>query len=442
VAPVDGSALGRFLPEWHGIGVESKGPDRLLEAVQQLAGLTLPWSQLDRVLLPARVPGYRPQDLDLLAATGQVVWIGRGALGPRDGWIALYPRGAVDLERAEGRASSTEGEEDGGLAVREVLLERLGRGACFLLDLMQAVERSGIGSRRDVLESALWDLVWAGLITNDTFAPLRALSGGARGQRRGREPALAGGRWSLVSDLTAEAEPGHGDTERLLARTWRLLDRYGVVSREAVQAEGLPGGFGPAYRVLRQMEESGRVRRGYFVDGLSGAQFALPGALDRLRAARLDEIPLDGFGAEAVRVLAALDPANPYGALLPWPEPGGGGPPRRASGAWVILVAGKAVLYLGSGGRSLTSFPVSITGEGGELGPALAALRGLSGKGRKRLLIRQIDGLAALESPLRGVLMAAGFEPDYDALSPAWIGASRSADGRDPGADVRARPWR
>ena len=442
VAPVDGSALGRFLPEWHGIGGESKGPERLLEAVQQLAGLTLPWSQLDRVLLPARVPGYRPQDLDLLAATGQVVWVGRGALGPRDGWVALYPRGQVDLDRVDSRGPGIEGEEGEESAVRAVLLERLGRGACFLLDLMQAVERSGIRPRREALESALWDLVWAGRITNDTFAPLRALSGGARGQRRGREPALAGGRWSLVSDLTTGLEPGRGDTERLLARTWRLLDRYGVVSREAVQAEGLPGGFGPLYRVLRQMEESGRVRRGYFVEGLSGAQFALPGALDRLRAARVDEIPIDGFGAEAVRVLAALDPANPYGALLPWPEPGGGGAPRRASGAWVILVAGKAVLYLGPGGRSLTSFPGSITVEGGELGPALAALRGLSGKGRKRLLIRQIDGLPALESPLRGALLAAGFEPDYDALTPARGWACGAGSGRDPNAVAWAGPAR
>jgi ATP-dependent Lhr-like helicase len=190
------------------------------------------------------------------------------------------------------------------------------------------------------------------------------------------------------------------------------------------------------------MEESGRVRRGYFVEGLSGAQFALPGALDRLRAARFDEIPIDGFGAEAVRVLAALDPANPYGALLPWPEPGGGGAPRRASGAWVILVAGKAVLYLGPGGRSLTSFPGSITAEGGELGPALAALRGLSGHGRKRLLIRQIDGLPALQSPLGGALLAAGFEPDYDALTPARGGASGAGSGRDPKAVAWAGPAR
>lgn len=437
VAPVDGSTLGRFLPDWHGIGGEPRGPERLLEAVGQLAGLTLPWSELDRVLLPARVPGYRPQDLDLLAATGQVVWVGRGALGPKDGWVVLYPRNRLDgIERVSG-----EGEQASPL--HDVLLERLGRGACFLMDLMQAVERSGIRPPRDALESALWDLVWAGRVTNDTFGPLRALVGGAGGQRRGRAPALAGGRWSLVSDLTAGVDAGRGDTERLLARAWMLLERYGVVSREAVQAEGLPGGFGPLYRVLKQMEEGGRVRRGYFVEGLSGAQFALPGALDRLRAGRLDEIPMDGFGPEAVRILAALDPANPYGALLPWPEPGGGGgTPRRVSGARVILVAGKLVLYLGPGGRSLISFPGSLTSDGAELSLALGALGGLSGQGRRRLLIRQIDGLPALESPLRGALLSVGFESDYDALSPGWGGASTAGIGRDPKTLAGAGPVR
>jgi ATP-dependent helicase Lhr and Lhr-like helicase len=442
VAPVDASALGRFLPEWHGIGADLKGPERLLDSVRQLAGLTIPWSELDRVMFPARVPGYRPQDLDLLAATGQVVWVGRGALGPRDGRVALYLRGALDgldSDSAEGRGPRAEGEGDETWQLRQVLLERLGRGACFLLDLMQAVERAGIRAPKDAFESTLWDLVWAGLITNDTFAPLRALAGGARSQRRGREPALAGGRWSLVSDLGAGPDRGH--TGRLLARAWTLLERYGVVSREAVQAEGLPGGFAPLYRVLKEMEQSGRVRRGYFVEGLSGAQFALPGALDRLRAARLDEVPVDGFGPGAVRLLSALDPANPYGGLLPWPEHGGGPAPRRAGGAWVILVAGKPVLYLGPGGRSLTSFPDSLS-ECGELALALEALRGLSGHGRKRLLIRQIDGLPALDSPLRGVLLAAGFESDYDALTPSWGGATRAGIGRNPNAVACAGPVR
>ncbi len=448
VAPVDGATLGRFLPAWHGIDEPAGGTDRLLEAVRQLAGLTLPWSELDRVLLPARVPGYRPQDLDMLAATGQVVWVGRGAIGPRDGRVVLYLRGALDgLEPGKTDGPGAEPRGDGAVAgpLHQTLLERLAQGACFLMDLMQRVERAGLDPRGGGLETALWDLVWAGLVTNDTFAPLRGLtSGGGSGtRRRGREPALAGGRWSLVADLAPRApagsDTGPADTARALARARMLLDRYGVVSREAVQSESLPGGFGPLYRVLRQMEETGRVRRGYFVEGLSGAQFAHPGALDRLRAAREDEAPIDGFGPDAVRVLSALDPANPYGALLPWPavEARAGMTPRRSAGASVILVAGRPVLYLAAGGRSLVSFPESITTEGGELPLALGVLHRLSGRGRRRLLIRQIDGRPALQSPVREPLLAAGFELDYDALAavPGWAskgvgnGASRRPGG-------------
>ncbi|WP_295443880.1 DEAD/DEAH box helicase [uncultured Thiodictyon sp.] len=413
VAPVDGATLGRFLPAWQGIGEDLKGPDRLLEVVQQLAGLSLPWSQLDRVLLPARVPGYRSQDLDLLAAAGQIVWIGRGALGPKDGKVALYPPAGGEWRGASGGVG-----EPPAVALHQVLIEHLReRGACFLMELTTAPERAGIKVERVTFESAVWDLVWAGLITNDTFAPLRSLAGPIRTRHRGREPALAGGRWSLVADLSGRGVPPPSDTQRLLAQARLLLDRYGVVSREAVQAEGVPGGFAPLYRVLKQMEESGRVRRGWFVEGLSGAQFALPGALERLRAARLDELPIDGFTADTVCVLSALDPANPYGALLPWPATAGPAP-RRVSGAWVILVAGKPVLYLGSSARALSSFPSSLTADGGELPLALAALARLSGGGRRRLLIQTIDGQSALQSPLREALLAAGFAPDYDALVP------------------------
>jgi ATP-dependent helicase Lhr and Lhr-like helicase len=451
VAPVDAATLGRFLPAWHGIGEDIKGPDRLMEAVLQLEGLTVAWSQLDRVLLPARVPGYRWEDLDMLAATGQIVWVGRGAAGPKDGRIALYRRGSPELRAEQVAPSADEPRTERGKLrrrsgansapslhqspeissseVHNVILDHLrARGASFLMELIQAVERAGIKLGKDAFESALWDLVWEGLITNDTFAPLRSL--GARGGRpgRGRSSALAGGRWSLVADLQTDAS----DTERLLARARILLERYGVVSREAVQAEGVSGGFGPLYRVLRQMEDGGQVRRGYFVEGLSGAQFALNGAIDRLRSARIEEVPIDGFGEDAVRTLAAIDPANPYGSLLPWPVPGGGPAPKRVNGAYLILVAGKPLLYLGSGGRQLASFPDSISDEGGELTLALAALHRVPHGGRKRLAIQQIDGLPALESPLREPLLAAGFESDYDALIPARSG--RTGIGRDPGA--------
>jgi len=415
VAPVDAAALGRFLPVWHGIGEDLKGRDRLMEAILQLEGLTVSWTLLDRVLLPARVREYRSEDLDVLAATGRMVWIGRGASGPKDGRIALYRRERVGelLERAEGE------EESWTSGIHGVLLRQLTeRGASFLMEVAQAVEKAGLHVRRDDFEAALWDLVWAGRVTNDTFAPLRALAGSVRRNRRGREPALAGGRWSLVSDLAGERT----DTERLLGRVRMLLERYGVVSREAVQAENLPGGFGPIYRVLRQMEEGGQVRRGYFVEGLSGAQFALAGAVDRLRSARLGEMPVEGWPEEDVRILAAADPANPFGALLPWPAVGGGSAPKRVAGAWVILVAGRPVLHWGSAGGQLATFPESISGEGGELGLALAALHEIPRVGRGQRLVRKIDGLPALDSPLREHLLRAGFEADYDALTPksAW----------------------
>jgi ATP-dependent Lhr-like helicase len=455
VAPVDAATLGRFLPARHGIGEDIKGPDRLMEALLQLEGLTVTWSQLDRVLLPARVPGYRSEDLDMLAATGQIVWVGRGAAGPKDGRIALYRRGSPELgvsdeepSRPEQPSASTRASSEpvadaatrdtaaDTSEVRRILLDHLStRGASFLMELMQAIERARLKLGRDAFESALWDLVWAGEITNDTFAPLRAL-GGTRAPKRGRGTVLAGGRWSRVADLRIVAS----DTERLLARARMLLERYGVVSREAVQAEGIPGGFGPLYRVFKQMEEGGQVRRGYFVEGLSGVQFALNGAVDRLRSARIEETPIEGFGEDAVRILAAIDPANPYGALLPWPNTGGGPPPKRINGAYLILVAGKPVLYLGSAGRQLTHFPTSISEEGGELPLALAAMHRIPQRGRKRLAIQQIDGLQALESPLREALLRAGFEADYDALLPAR--GYTTGIGRDPNAVACAGPRR
>jgi ATP-dependent Lhr-like helicase len=224
---------------------------------------------------------------------------------------------------------------------------------------------------------------------------------------------MAGGRWSLVADLLNETPA----TQRLLARAQMLLERYGLVSRDAVQAEGIPGGFGPLYPVLKQMEEAGRVRRGYFVEGLSGAQFALAGAVERLRGARIDEAPMDGWSEQHVLVLAAADPTNPYGALLPWPEPGGGARPRRVGGAWAVLVAGQAALYLNAGSGQLQTFVASLGDQGGALDLALAALRQLPSPRRKRLLIRRIDDLPALESPLRESLVRLGFEAEYDGLA-------------------------
>ena len=358
-----------------------------MEAVLQLEGLTASWSQLDRVLLPARVPGYRSADLDMLAATGRVVWVGLGSLGFRDGRVALYRRERIsELYGRDAVEAQTEG-------IHRVLTEHLHqRGACFLMELAQAAEAAGCIVAKEHFEAAIWDLVWTGQVTNDTFEPLRNLAGGTRSRRRGRESSLAGGHWSLVSDLVGETS----DTERLLARSQMLLERYGLVSREVVQSEAIPGGFGPIYRVLKQMEEGGQVRRGWFVEGLSGAQFALAGAVDRMRSARMDEVPVDGWSETDIRVLAAADPANPCGSLLPWPDAAGGKALKRSAGVWIILVAGKPVLYLSAGGKGLTSIPCSFSEEGGELPLALSALQQIPRTGRRRMLIQTIDGESAL----------------------------------------------
>jgi ATP-dependent Lhr-like helicase len=269
---------------------------------------------------------------------------------------------------------------------------------------------------------ALWDLVWAGEVTNDTFAPLRALrwkrpSGSGAGARRGRPgrltalgPPEAAGRWSLVEPVD-EVAP----TERLHAQALALLERHGVLTREAVAAEGLEGGFSGVYPVLRALEEAGRIRRGYFVDGLGAAQFALAGALDRLRAVRDGE---EGSTAPGVHVLAAADPANPYGAALPWPRRGDDDrrPFQRAAGAYVVLVDGIAAVYLERGGSTLQTLPAADDPE-----VAAAALRGLTSlvdDGRFReLLLRKVDGMAVGESPWRPVLLDAGFVAGYRGLT-------------------------
>jgi ATP-dependent Lhr-like helicase len=276
-------------------------------------------------------------------------------------------------------------------------------------------------SDREVLD-ALWDLVWAGEVTNDTFAPLRALrwkrtgSGAARrgGGRPGRLTALgppeAAGRWSLVA---ADTLPPSA-TERLHARSLALLERHGVLTREAVATEGIDGGFAAVYPILRAMEESGRIRRGYFVDGLGAAQFALAGALDRLRAVRE---PADGSTAGAAHLLAAADPANPYGAALAWPRRGETDrrPLQRAAGSYVVLIDGVATLYLERGGATLQTLPAAD-----EPVVAVAAARALAGlvaDGRLReLVIRKVDGEDVATSTFRPRLLDAGFVAGYRGL--------------------------
>jgi ATP-dependent Lhr-like helicase len=296
------------------------------------------------------------------------------------------------------------------------------RGASFLMELDNAVKRRHPSLSQEEFSQVLWDLVWDSRITNDTFAPLRTLAHGAPRTRRGRlrrRAVMAGGRWSLVAGLT---NTDLSDTERSIALASMLLERYGIASREAAQAEGLPGGFSAVYQTLKAFEETGRVRRGYFVEGLSGAQFAPAGAADRLRAARNEDGRDEPCTDDDVRVLAAIDPANPYGALLPWPATGGDPAanehrPRRIPGAAVVLVRGRPALYLGPRGRHLVTFPDTLRREPGSLDVAVEALHRLPrGLQRGRVIVERIDGQPAKESAHYERLRASGMHADYRGL--------------------------
>ena len=381
VEPVPVETLGRFLPGWQGVGNQGNGIDRLAEIVFQLQGHAIPASVLERDVLPARMREYRPQLLDQLISMGEVVWAGRGSLGPHDGRIALYLRG--DAARLVRPPVPVEGE----LAAR--LRDHLqNRGASFFRDLYYA---AGPGDEEAVLD-ALWDMVWAGEVTNDTFLPLRML--GPRVRRNPRRPLMrlgppgAAGRWSLVSDLLSTAV---SPTEHLHAVTGSLLQRYGVLTREAALGEGISGGFAALYPVLRALEAAGKIRRGYFVDGLGGLQFALPGAVDRLRAARDEE--------RRIHALAATDPASPYGTAIPWPAHDSR--MARAAGAYVVIEGGELRLYLERGGRSLLT--------AGEV--KLAHLQALAkvAATRDKLEIQIVDGAPVKESSLQELLREAGF---------------------------------
>ena len=381
VEAVPAEVLARFLPVWHGIGSPAGGPDRLLEVIFQLQGAALPASVIERDVLASRVSGYTPRLLDELISMGDVVWAGRGSLGPSDGRVALYLRG--EAERLLPEPLETPAGE-----LHQRLREHLERkGASFFRDLYLACG----GGDEEAMLDALWDLVWAGEVTNDTFVPRLAGPVSRRvPARRPRLPRLthprASGRWSLVAQLAGAGVPA---TERLFASAGVLLQRHGVLTREAVVGEAWPGGFASLYPVLRAMEEAGRIRRGYFVAGLGGSQFALPGAVDRLRSCREPE--------GRVVALAATDPANPYGTVLGWPDSG----LARAAGAHVVLEDGELRLYLERGGRSLaTHGEVRIE--------HLQALVAAATRSR-RVELQKVDGMEVHASPLAKLLKEAGF---------------------------------
>jgi ATP-dependent helicase Lhr and Lhr-like helicase len=468
IEPAERRAYAAFLPAWHGIDRFSGGAgiDRLREQLGPLQGLALTPRTWEREVLPRRLGAYSSAWIDELCASGELVWVGAGALGRRDthggtgGRVALYFREDVALlgppprrgERAaaggagsaEASAASSPGApesaEEPGAGVHARIRARLAASPCFFTDLLVDVEESA-----EVIQEALWDLVWAGEATNDAFAPLRAprltLAGPTRGgagiapagrthagsgrfstrRRSGRAPAHPPGRWALTAPLFAGPQAADPAARRR-ALAELLLERHGILTRELVLAEGLPGGFAALYPELCRLETLGVARRGYFVEGLGGAQFALSGAVERLRAQRPVTHP--GSTASAVEelasaalVLAATDPAQPYGAALPWPrqEPRGGGgavphSPARVPGALVVLVAGEPVLYLERGGRALRVL-VCDAGDA-RLPVALAALAAHARAGRlagDRLALERVDGEPVLGTRWEALLAEVGF---------------------------------
>jgi ATP-dependent Lhr-like helicase len=410
IEPVSGDAFARFLVDWQGVsrsGAGIRALDALHAAIAQLEGCPIPASVLESEILPARVPGYLPHHLDQLLATGEVVWAGVSPIGGSDGRIALYT-----TEREALLTPPCLSPPEGPLHAKlRELFEK--RGAVFFAEIARAVG----GYPGEILE-ALWDLVWSGEVTNDSLEPIRSLGRveRARGRPAARAPRARGGppgsegRWSLRRSRW-EREPTA--TERATATGRALLERYGVVLREAAAAEGILGGFGAVYDVFRAMEEQGRIRRGYFVAGRGATQFALPGAEERLRnPSRIgdDEQP------RAV-VLAATDPANPWGALLPWPEVKGR-TAQRAPGARVILASGRLLAWLSRGAHHVATFLAEEEPAASQDAELLA--RTLAGLGRvppvRTIMIDTIDGIAGAESPLARTLAKHGFVARQGAL--------------------------
>jgi len=419
VEPVDQPTLGRFLTSWQHVGGTLRGVDGLVQVIDQLAGVSLPASAWESVVLPARIPNYSQAWLDELTVTGEVIWSGNGVLPGGDGWASLHIAENAPLTLAE-----PSGDETTELQ-REILTALAGGGAYFFRQLGQAV-----GSTDDAaLVTALWELVWAGLITNDSLSPLRSYLGGPAAKRRiprarsyrGRSLAVAqsgpptgSGRWSLLP--LAE-----GDTTiRAKSMAELLLERHGVVTRGAVVSEGIRGGFALAYKVLSGFEETGRARRGYFVEGLGAAQFATGATVDRLRSFTVDaeaEPRLDAV------TLAATDPANPYGAALPWVSTGStaeplkvgekrGHRPARKAGALVVLVDGALALYIERGGKTVLTF-------GSTDAVLTVAAKSLATTARDRigkLRIERVDGEFSIGTALGAALIEAGFAPTPQGL--------------------------
>ncbi len=409
IEPADQRALARFAPSWQGVDrhpPSGAGTDRLREILVPLQGLALPAEVWERDVLPRRTGAYSPAWLDQLCAAGEVVWVGAGPLGRRSGKVALYFREDAAML---GPPPGTRGDSEDAFAERAhvAIRARLRQGACFFTDLL--VDVAGIPAEE--LQEALWDLVWAGEATNDAFAPLRSPRGrqwgqqarGERARRRrfgtrraGAQPQIQG-RWSLTAPLFAG---GAGDPAgRRRAQAELLLERHGIVTREHVLAEGIAGGFSSLYDSFATLETLGVCQRGYFVEGLGGAQFALPGATERLRSQRDDD-------AAPPLVLAATDPAQPYGGALKWPKRDARTPARQA-GAYVVLAGAEPVLYVERGGKGLQ---VLVDDGDPRLQHAIAAVAAAVGQGRiRKLAVEKVNGEPVMGTPWEELLLELGF---------------------------------
>jgi ATP-dependent Lhr-like helicase len=390
VAPVADATFSAFLPRWHGLDSPRRGIGALRDAIARLEGVALPFSELEARLLPARIVDYHPRMLDELGAAGELVWVGAGALGQRDGRVILLRRDRARALAPEPRPLAEPSP------VHAAITDHLARaGASFLVALEQAAN-----APRAAVTAALWDLVWAGVITNDTFAPLRSL--GAKAARRVSAHAAFGGRWSLVSAFgAAGAAAPNGSmtrggaqptaTTRAHAQATALLERWGIASRPGARADELPGGFAAVADVLRAMEDAGTVRRGFFVAGLEGAQFAWPAAVDRLREPPRGQAP-------RVDLLSAVDPACAWGSALPWPalrDPDAR--PARRVGATVVQVDGVLALWIEANAKRIAT-AADASDETIERALAVGLPQLAARRRRRELLIETIDGTSASQS--------------------------------------------
>ena len=413
VEPVDADALGRFAVAWQGVGSGRRGLEALLDAIEQLQGAAIPASVLETEVLPARVAEYVPAMLDTLMAAGEVSWAGIEPLGGRDGRIALYLADHAARLRLPAGDRQVRGTAEPSGRAADVMTYLRHHGASFFGEIHQG---TGGGFPQETVD-ALWDLVWMGAVSNDTLHALRAyvrtedgraarLRKSVRGGRpqpfRSRRlvPPTAEGRWAAMDVRKASRA---AITEWSAAIAQQLLTRHGVVTRETVGSEGVPGGFSAIYHVLKTMEESGRIRRGYFVAGLGGAQFALPPAVDLLRTFR--DLP------ESSRhvILAATDPANPFGAVLKWPFDTA----TRSVGARVILVDGLAAGYLRRGERELLLAAPDAEPQRSRIvhrvARALLELASAREPGQQGLLIADVNGEPAATHPAAHLFVQQGF---------------------------------